>query len=152
LDGSIDHGKAIELSAPDLLRAFPTSELVNGMRFRLQAENTLDVHMTMGFRLPDVDKALGLEIRRGVAQFYDSLPENADVVLEIDRSTLNNLLLGDLESLGIDGVDPEFPPAVLAALFQSGQARLTSGTPEDLQRFLGYFDPLSNEPIPLTIR
>jgi alkyl sulfatase BDS1-like metallo-beta-lactamase superfamily hydrolase len=152
LDGSIDHGKAIELSAPDLLRAFPTSELVNGMRFRLQAENTLDVHMTMGFRLPDVDEELGLEIRRGVAQFYDSLPDNADVVLEIDRSTLNDLLLGDLESLGIDGVDPEFPPAVLAALFQSGQARLTSGTPEDLQRFLGYFDPLSKEPIPLTIR
>jgi alkyl sulfatase BDS1-like metallo-beta-lactamase superfamily hydrolase len=152
LDGSIDHDKAIELSAPDLLRAFPTAELVNGMRFRLQAENTLDVNMTMGFRLPDLDEGLGLEIRRGVAQFYDSLPENADVVLEIDRSTLNNLLLRDLDALGIDGVDPELPASVLAALFQSGQARLTTGTPEDLQRFLGYFDPLPSEPIPLTIR
>jgi len=152
LDGSIDHDKAIELSAPDLLRAFPTAELVNGMRFRLQAENTLDVNMTMGFRIPDLDEGLGLEIRRGVAQFYNSLPENADVVLEIDRSTLNNLLLRDLDALGIDGVDPELPASVLAALFQSGQARLTAGTPEDLETFLGYFDPLPSKPIPLTIR
>ncbi len=152
LDGSIDHSKAIELSAPDLLRAFPTAELINGLRFRLQAENTLDVNMTLGFRLPDVDEELGLEIRRGVAQFYNFLPADADVVLEIDRSTLNDLLLRDMNALGIDGVDPAFPPSVLAALFQSGQARLMTGTLEDFQKFLSYFDPVASEPIPLTLR
>lgn len=138
--------------APDLLRAFPTSELINGMRFRLQAENTLDVHMTLGFRLPDINEGLGLEIRRGVAQFHDSLPENADVVLEMDRSTLESVLLGDLNALGIDGVHPESPQAVLVALFESGKARLTRGTPEEFKKFFRSFDPLSSEPIPLTIR
>lgn len=152
LDGTIDYSKALDIVAPDLLRAFPTAQLVNGMRFRLQAENTLDVHMTMGFRLPDIDEGLGLEIRRGVAQFHDSIPADADVVLEIDRSTLENLLLGELEALGIDDIDPELPQSALAALFKSGKASLTTGTPEDLQRFLGYFDPLGHEPIPLTIR
>ncbi len=152
LDGTINYSKRLNIVAPDLLRAFPTSELVNGFRFRLQAENTLDVHMTMGFRLPDVDEGFGLEVRRGVAQFHEFLPENADVVLEIDRSTLNSLLLRDMDALGIDGIHAKTPQSALMAVFQSGKARLSSGTPEDFQRFFSYFDPLSREPIPLTVR
>jgi len=150
LDGTIDYSKGVELSAPDLLRAFPTSELINSLRFRLMAEKTLDVNMTFGVRLPDVNESYGLEIRRGVAQYYDSLPENADVVLELNRTTLENILLGEVESAGIDGVYT--PQAGLVASFQSGKAKLTKGSPEDFQKFFSYFEPLSNEPIPLTIR
>lgn len=80
------------------MRAFPTSELVNGLRFRLRAEETLDVNMTFGIRLPDVDEGCGLEIRRGIAQFHESLPENADVVLEINRSVLEDIILGQMDS------------------------------------------------------
>ncbi len=39
----------------------------------------------------------------------------------------------------------------LAALFESGDARLTTGTPEDIARFFSYFEPPSTEPIPITI-
>lgn len=152
LDRTIDFSKRLNIVAPDLLRAFPTAELINGLRFRLQAENTLNVHMTMGFRLPDVDEGFGLEIRRGVAQFHNSLPENADVVLEIDRSTLESLLLRDMDALGIDGVHAETSEGALMAVFQSGNARLTSGTPADMQRFFSYFDPLSSEPISITVQ
>ena len=38
------------------------------------------------------------------------------------------------------------------AVFQSGNARLTSGTPADMQRFFSYFDPLSSEPISITVQ
>ena len=152
LDGSIDHSKALDLVAPDLLRAFPTSELINGMRFRLAAERTLDINMTFGIHLPDLDESYGLEIRRGVAQFHKTLPDNADVVLELDRSTLESILLGEVEGVGVDGVHQNTPQAALIASLQSGKARLTSGTPEDFKRFFSYFDPLSHEPIPLTIR
>ncbi len=150
LDGSIDHSKGVELSAPDLLRAFPTSELINGMRFRLIAEKTLDVNMTLGVHLPDINEAFGLEIRRGVAQFYKSLPENADVVLKLNRTTLENILLGEVDSAGIDGVYT--PQAGLAASFRSGKAKLTKGSPEDFQKFFSYFEPMTKEPIPITIR
>ena len=44
------------------------------------------------------------------------------------------------------------PQAALAALFESGKARLTKGTPEDFKTFFGYFEPASNEPIALTVR
>jgi len=150
LDGTIDHSKGVELSAPDLLRAFPTSELINGLRFRLMAEKAMDVNMTFGVRLPDINESYGLEIRRGVAQYYDSLPENSDVVLELNRTTLENILLGEVEGVGIDGVYT--PQAGLVASFQSGKAKLTKGSSEDFQKFFSYFEPLSSEPIPLTIR
>ncbi len=152
LDGTIDHDKALDIVAPDLLRAFPTSELINGLRFRLAAEKTLDVHMTMGFRLPDVDEGYGLEIRRGVAQFHETLPEDVDVLLEMNRSTLESLLLGEVDVAGKTGAHPASPQAVLVSLFESGETRLTRGTAEDLARFFSYFDPLSREPIPITIR
>ena len=152
LDGTIDYSKALDIQAPDLMRAFPTSEFIRGLRFRLQAENTLDVNMTMGFSVPDVNEAYGVEIRRGVAQFHEFLPENADVVMEMDRATLDSMLAGDMEALGIDGAQPASPQATLVAIFQSGKAKLTRGTAEDFQRFFSYFDPVSTEPIALTIR
>lgn len=154
LDGTIDFSKRLDIVAPDLLRAFPTSELLNGLRFRLKAEKTLDVNMTFGIRLPDVDEGFGLEVRRGVAQFYDSLPDKADVVLEMNRSVLEKIILGqgEMDNQGIDPPHPETPQAGLIRAFQAGDARLLRGTPEDFKRFFSYFDPLSREPIPLTIR
>ncbi len=108
--------------------------------------------MTMGFRFPDVGEEFGLEIRRGVVQFYETLPDAADVVLEMDRATLMGLLLGELDIAGKTGVHPDSPQAALAALFQSGDARLTRGSAEDFARFFSYFEPTSSEPIALTIR
>ena len=96
----------------------------------------------------------GLEIRRGVAQFHESLPDQADVVLEMDRSVLESILVGEavLHDHGIDPPHPETPQAALIAAFQSGNARLSQGTLEDLQLFFSYFDAPSKDPVPLTIR
>jgi len=151
LDGSIDYSMRLDLQAPDLLRAFPTADIINGLRYRLKAEDTLDVNMTMGFRFPDVDESLGLEIRRGIAQFYEHMPDAPDVILEIDRATLIGLLLGELDFGGKTGVHPDSPQAALAALFESGDAKLTMGTPEDFAKFFSYFEPPSSEPILLTL-
>ena len=152
LDGTIDYSRELDIQAPDMVRAFPTSKLVESFRYRLEAENTLDVHMTMGFSFPDVNEAFGLEIRRGVAQFYEHMPDGADVVLEMDRATLIGMLAGELDFSGIDGVQPESPQATLAALFETGDARLTTGTSEDFVRFFSYFEPPSDEPIPIALK
>ena len=40
----------------------------------------------------------------------------------------------------------------LAALFATGKARLTTGKAEDFKKFFSYFDPVSSEPIALTVR
>jgi len=152
LDGTIDYSRQLDLAAPDMVRAFPTAKLVESFRYRLEAENTLDVHMTMGFSFPDVGEAFGLEIRRGVAQFYEHMPENADVVLEMDRAALTGLITGELDLGGIDGAQLDSPQAALGALFESGAARLTTGTPEDFAKFFTYFEAPSDEPIPITLK
>lgn len=118
-----------------MLRAFPTSELINGFRYRLKAEDTLDVSLTTGFRFPDVDEEFGLEIRRGIVQFTESMPDAPDVVLEMNRATLMGLLLGESDIAGKTGVHPASPRDAFVALFESGDARLTRGSPQDFARF-----------------
>jgi len=108
--------------------------------------------MTMGFRFPDVDEEFGLEIRRGIVQFYESMPDAPDVILEMDRATLMGLLLGELDIVGKTGVHPDSPRDALVALFESGDARLTRGSAQDFARFFSYFEPMSTEPIAITIR
>jgi hypothetical protein len=78
------------------------------------------------------------------------MPDAVDVVLEMDRATLMGLILGELD-LGGKEVHPDSPQAALTALFVSGDARLTTGVPEDFTRFFSYFDTPSEEPIPITI-
>ncbi len=108
--------------------------------------------MTLGVQLPDIGEAYGLQIRRGVAQFHETLPEDVDVLLELDRSLLESILLGELDLAGKTGIHPYTPQLGLISTLESGQAKITRGTPEDLKRFFSYFDPPSKEPIPLTIR
>ncbi len=147
LDGTIDYSRRFDVAAPDMVVAFPTVNLIDSFRYRLMAENTLDVRMTAGFNFPDTGEAFGLEIRRGVVQLYEAMPENADVVIEIDRATVNGLITGELNLGGKAGVVPENP---IAALFEAGAARLTTGTSEEMARFFGYFEQPSDEPIPIT--
>ncbi len=52
---------------------------------RIDPEKSIDVNMTMGIRLPDVDAAFGLEIRRGVVQFHTRLPDKVDFTLVTAR-------------------------------------------------------------------
>lgn len=153
LDGTIDFSKRLDLQAPDMLRAFPTAKLIDSFRYRLEAENTLDVNMTMGFRFPDVDEEFGLEIRRGIVQFTEYMPDAADVVLEMDRATLMGLLTGELEIVGPhEPLVLETPRDKFVALLQSGEVRLTTGSPEDFARFFSYFEPISTAPIRITVR
>ncbi len=109
--------------------------------------------MTFGVRIPDIGEAYGLQIRRGIAQFHEALPDNVDVLLEVDRSVLEDILLGQVEvAAGKTGPHPYTPQASLIATLESGKAKIVRGTPEDLKRFFSYFDPPSQEPISLTIR
>jgi alkyl sulfatase BDS1-like metallo-beta-lactamase superfamily hydrolase len=151
LAGTIDFSRRLDVQAPDMLRAFPTANLIDGFRYRLKAEEVLDVNMTMGFRFPDTGEELGLEIRRGIVQFYERRPDSPDVVMEMDRATLDGLIIGELDMGGKTGVHPETPQDKLGALFDSGAARLTTGTPQAFARFFSYFEPISSDPIPITI-
>ncbi len=77
-----------------VVRALPAAVKVEGMGLRLAAEKALDVHVTMGFRFPDVGEAYALEVRRGIAEFHPQLPEKVDVSITLDDAYLSDILLG----------------------------------------------------------
>ena len=67
---------------------------------------------------------------------------------------LIKILLGEniLEDQGIDPPHPNTPKEALIDAFKSGNAKLTTGSLEDFQKFFSYFDPLNKEPVPITIK
>ena len=124
-------------SSPDLAAAFPASVWVEGFTTRLKAEQTLDVNLTMGFIFPDVRESYALEIRRGVAQFHERMPDQVDAAITLDKSVLNRVLLRQLPFA--EGV-------------QAGDIRITRGTVAVGQRFFGYFEQPFASLIELTVR
>lgn len=140
LDGSLDMESAHKLpgqkfASPDVVKALPAGVTIEAMTIRLIAEQTLDVHLTMGFQIIDTDEEYAIEIRRSVAQFHECLPEKVDVKLEMKRSFLNENIL-DITSVKNE-VD-------------SGDIKVV-GEWKDVERFFGCFE-LEPFPIWLTIR
>jgi alkyl sulfatase BDS1-like metallo-beta-lactamase superfamily hydrolase len=92
------------------------------MSVRLKAEDTLDTHLTAGFKFPDTGETCGLEIRRAVAQFHDGLPEKTDFTLTIPKRyflaiSFGKATLKDGLSQGI--VKIEGKPELVAPFFDS---------------------------------
>ena len=101
LEGTLDTAVALKssrqvLSSPDLIAALSVGAWVEGFTTRLKAEQALDVKMTMGFIFPDINEKCALEIRRGVAQFHERMPEKTDATLTLDKRVLNRILMGEL--------------------------------------------------------
>ncbi len=142
LEGTLDTAVALKssrqvLSSPDLIAALSAEAWVEGFTTRLKAEQALDVKMTMGFNFPDINENCALEIRRGVAQFHERMPEKADATLTLDKRVLNLILLGEM---------------TFADAFTSGQVRVTGASVADVQRFFGYFEQPFTTAIDLTVR
>ena len=133
----LQRGIARSITSPDLVAALPAKAFVEGLPVRLKAEETLDVIMTAGFRFSDINEAYGIQIRRGVAQVDEHLPERSDLTLTLDKHTLERIQLGQL---------------TMREAVQAGVVEVTDGRPTDIERFFGYFEiPFSN-PIRLVVR
>ena len=94
LDGSLDVTKAHLLpgqnfAAPDVVSALPARVNIEGLTVRLKAEETHDVEMILGFEFRGTNEHYALEIRRGITQFHETLPEGNYSVLLIDKEYLS---------------------------------------------------------------
>jgi alkyl sulfatase BDS1-like metallo-beta-lactamase superfamily hydrolase len=130
-------GIARAIVSPDLLAALPARAFVEGFSGRLKAEDALDVTMTVGFCFPDVGEAYGIEIRRGVAQFTEQLPEKADLTNTLDKTTLDRIRLGQV---------------TMNDAIQGGMVQLGGGSPAEVARFFGCFEVPFSAPIRLVVR
>ena len=91
----------------------------------------------MAFQIADLDEAYALEIRRGIVQFHENVPEQANIVLSMEKDTVTDVLTGQ----------KTFVSAV-----EDGSATLSQGNLSSLERFLSYFEPPNPGAIRLVAR
>lgn len=142
LDGTLNSGEVTararaNFGSPETIVALPARVWVQGLTTRLKSEETLNVDTSVAFRFTDVKEEYGIEVRRGVAQFDDHAPAHADIALEMDKRTLDRMLLGQIN---------------LVRGLNSGQIKVAAGGRADVLKFFEYFEPAASDPIVLTVR
>ena len=126
-----------------------------GMNCRMDTKRK--ILLALGLRFEDNNERFGLEIRRGVVQFHETLPDHADFTMVTDRAYLNRILVGEVAFTGemAAAIEQGAPAAVVAiiAAIDSGDIKVEGGTKEDIVTFFAYFDePVDVGAINLIVR
>jgi alkyl sulfatase BDS1-like metallo-beta-lactamase superfamily hydrolase len=87
--------KGLPLGTPKQVQNFPLSDIVELMTVRLMAEQALDDHIIVAFEAIDTNERCALELRHGVCQFHDILPERVDATIRFDRTFLTRWTFGE---------------------------------------------------------
>ena len=157
LEGKVDLTKGFNFTSADVIKAFTTDKLLEMITTRIDSEKSIDVKLTMGFDLKDTNEKYALEIRRGVVQLHNRIPEKTDFTLIVKRDHLNRMLMGDIPITGemmtaIEGGDPAPRVAIMAAI-DSGGIKVDGGSKKDVLKFFSYFDdPVDVGAIKLIVR
>ncbi len=81
-------------NALSFVSTVPIGRFVAAMPANLLYEKSADKEIVVGFRFPDVDESYGIEIRRGVAEFKTSFPDEPDLTITADSQVWRELVLG----------------------------------------------------------
>lgn len=130
LDGTIDYSKKINLQAPDLMAEFQPEQLVNALRFGLNAERSQDKHFTVAFEFTDTDETHAVEIRRSVAEFHKDFEGEAKATVKLTKPVFLGMLVGKVD----------FTKAV-----KEGYIKL-DGDAKAVPEFFGLFDKPNENP------
>ncbi|MDP2747800.1 alkyl/aryl-sulfatase [Pseudomonas sp.] len=126
--------RSVFLSA-DMLKAFPAKIFLQNWITRVDPDKANDVELTLGFSFPDIGEEWALEVRRGVVQLHQGIPEGTTLKLTLDKTYLDTVMSGE------NGL-------LKGALL--GDVKV-DGSLLEIKTFLGCFD-FSDEPIALTLR
>ena len=110
-------------NALSFVSTVPIGRFVAAMPANLIYEKAADKEILVGIRFPDVGEGYGIHIRRGVAEFIGSFPEDPDLSITADSTDWREIVLG-LQSP--------------AKAFATGKVRYTGST-LDLLGFLRLF-------------
>ncbi|MEU3460417.1 alkyl sulfatase dimerization domain-containing protein [Streptomyces sp. NPDC006733] len=139
LDGTIDYSLKLNLDAPDQIAALPAPALLEGLRVRIDPDRAADAVRVLGVRLTDSGQEIALHVRRGVLEAVAAIPDDADTVIEVTHPIVLAMAYRDLYG-------------AFAKAVEAGQAAVTTGTLQDVETFLSYFDALDPTPLRLSDR
>ncbi len=136
LEDKLDYSRIWNFAAPDIIKALSPDAIIESVRVRLDPEKAADAHMTIGFRFTDIHDDSALEIRRGVAVFHPKSPEKTDATIVATKALLDDILLEQ---------------TTLADALAEGSLTI-EGDEKAIERFFGYLDTPSADPIKLVVR
>ncbi len=152
LDGTLDHSKALDIVAPDLVRVFPVARIIESLRFRLDAAKAINVEITLGVRITgEAGGDFSLIIRRGVLEYSEQLPNKPDMSIELSHRDLLGLLAPP-SGAGEETPDLVTPLERLLKSVEDGTVTMPVGTVANLENFFSHFDPPAAGPIPITLK
>jgi len=95
LEGKVEiHDEVKPENALTFVNTLPIGRFVGAMPANLVYEKSADKEILVGFRFPDVNEGYGIHIRRGVAEFKESFPENPDLIITANSAVWRELVIG----------------------------------------------------------
>ncbi len=124
LEGKVNPQKVREGIMRSLFKPshIPTHQLLENLRYRINAEEIGDKHLAVGYRFSDTREDFTLELRNGILQIHRRLLDKTDVSMTLKRSTLDQIFLQKLDyadAIGQELIDVE---GSLLALRRFGKA------------------------------
>jgi len=129
LDGTLDRSGAFDFANPIIIQQFSIGTILENLRVKIDAAKAIDADFRIGFNITDRDETYGYHVRNGIAAFYTSVPEDADIVLNLPSSVVYDFVLGR---------------GSIAQALKDGTAT-ADGDPANLERFLSFFDLAKTE-------
>ena len=138
LEGNLDFSKALNTASPDLVRAFPSQAIIEGLRFKVDGPRAAAdaINLSINFSVSDEDVQANITLRNGVAAFQLGHRNNSDAHIAMTRRQL----LGQARQ-------PNFAKALA-----DNKATLLSGEMTAVSSFDKYLDTANRGPIKLTTR
>ncbi|MGH1372382.1 MAG: alkyl sulfatase dimerization domain-containing protein [Cellvibrionaceae bacterium] len=75
----------------------PTDQLLENLRYRINAEEIGDKRLTVGYHFSDTKENFTLELRNGILQIHRRLLDDTDVHMALERGTLDRIFLQQLD-------------------------------------------------------
>jgi alkyl sulfatase BDS1-like metallo-beta-lactamase superfamily hydrolase len=125
LDGSLTPAGVVELLKGIVyakLDTQPAIDIIEGMRYRVKAEEVGEHEITVSYHISDSDERLTASLRHGVLVVTEGLTEQADARLVMTRETFNGIVKNELvigEAIAAGTVQLEGDAQALNAFLQS---------------------------------
>lgn len=94
LDGTLDKSGAFDFANPVIIQQFGIGTILENLRVKIDASKAVGANFKIGFNITDRNEKYGFHVRNGIAAFYDYIPENADLVVNIPSSVVYDFVLG----------------------------------------------------------
>jgi alkyl sulfatase BDS1-like metallo-beta-lactamase superfamily hydrolase len=136
LESKLPKQHKMSFDVEDVIRCFSSEFIIGMITSQLKAEETFDIHITLGIDITDTGEKYAMELRRGVVIVHQDLKIDPDVTIRLTRDFLNkSKFQPDLMITGIHAKDV-----------------IVEGEEDDALRFFGFFENLGEDPINISVR